>query len=69
LIEPVENRVRVYQTTASITGRTQLNGELGDAPFAASSGYTRVFVYQPEEWLLATAQGTQISPTPGQSTS
>ena len=30
-IEPAENRVRLYQTTAIITGRTQMNGRLGDA--------------------------------------
>src|SRR5437870_11368834 len=43
-IEPAENRVRLYQTTAIITGRTQMKGRLGDAPFAASSRYTHVFV-------------------------
>ena len=64
-IEPADNRVRLYQTTAIITGRTQMKGQLGDAPFAASSRYTHVFVDQRGEWRLATAQGTQISPVPG----
>ena len=68
-IEPAENRVRLYQTTAIVTGRTQMKGRLGDAPFAASSRYTHVFVDQQGEWRLATAQGTQISPMPGQSAS
>jgi ketosteroid isomerase-like protein len=61
-IEPAENRVRIYQTTAIITGRTEMKGKLGDAPFAASSRYTHVYISQRDEWRLATAQGTQISP-------
>jgi len=68
-IEPAENRVRLYQTTAIVTGRTQMKGELGGAFFAADSRYTHVFVDQRGEWRLATAQGTQISPAPGQSAS
>ena len=68
-IEPTENRVRFYPTTAIITGRSQMKGQLGDALFAASSRYTHVFVDQRGEWRLATAQGTQISPAPGQSAS
>jgi len=68
-IEPAENRVRLYQTTAIFTGRTQMKGQLGEAPFAVSSRYTHVFVDQRGEWRLATAQGTQISPAPGQSAS
>ena len=65
-IEPAENRVRLYQTTAIVTGRTQMKGRLGDTPFAASSRYTHVFVEQRGAWRLATAQGTQISSAPGQ---
>ena len=68
-IEPAENRVRLYQTTAIITGRTQMKGQLGEAPFAVSSRYTHVFVDQRGDWRLATAQGTSISPAPGQSAS
>ena len=59
-IEPADNRVRLYQTTAIITGRTQMKGRLGDAPFAATSRYTHVFVSLQNEWRLATAQGTPI---------
>src|SRR5258706_10322810 len=66
-IEPAENRVRLYQTTAILTRRTRMKGRLGDAPFVASSRYTHVFVDQQGEWRFATAQGTQISPAPGQS--
>jgi len=68
-IEPADNRVRLYQTTAIVTGRTQMKGKLGDTPFAASSRYTHVFVDQRGEWRLATAQGTVISTAPGQSAS
>jgi len=64
-IEPAENRVRLYQTTAIITGRTPMKGRLGDTPFAASSRYTHVFVSQQAEWRLATAQGTPIAATAG----
>ena len=64
-IEPAENRVRLYQTTAIITGRTQMKGRLGDAPFAATSRYTHVFVSLQNEWRLATAQGTPITATAG----
>jgi len=46
-----------------------MKGRLGEALFAASSRYTHVFVDQRGEWRLATAQGTQISPAPGQSAS
>jgi len=61
-IEPGEQRVRRYQTTVVITGRTRMKGRLGDAPFAASSRYTHVYVEQHGEWRLVAAQGTQISP-------
>jgi ketosteroid isomerase-like protein len=61
-IEPTENRVRLYQKTAIITGRTQMAGLIGNTPFAASSRYTHVFVDQQGEWRLVTAQGTQILP-------
>ena len=64
-VEPAENRVRHYQTTAIVTGRTQMKGRLGDAPFVASSRYTHVFVSQQNEWRLATAQGTSIAATAG----
>ena len=62
-IEPADNRVRLYQKTAIVTGRTQMKGRLGDAPFAASSRYTHVFVSLQDEWRLAAAQGTPISAT------
>ena len=63
-IAPADNRVRVYENTAIITGRTQMGGRMGTAPFSASSRYTHVYVMQEGEWRLATAQGTPSS-TPG----
>jgi ketosteroid isomerase-like protein len=62
-IEPADNRLRLYQMTAIITGRTQMKGRLGDTPFAASSRYTHVFVSLQNEWRLAAAQGTTIAAT------
>lgn len=64
-ITPAENRVRIYHTTAVITGRTEMKGQLGDAPFVAHSRYTHVYVRQQNEWRLISAQGTQITPPRG----
>ena len=63
-IEPADNLVRLYQTTAVVTGRTRMKGRLGDAPFAASSLYTQVFVMQQGNWRLVAAKGTQIQTQP-----
>jgi len=63
-ITPAENRVRIYHTTAVITGRTKMKGKLGDAPFVAHSRYTHVYAMQQNEWRLISAQGTQITPPP-----
>jgi hypothetical protein len=65
-IEPVESLVRLYQTTAVITGRTQMRGRFAEQPFIVSSRYTHVFVEQQGQWRLVTAQGTQVSAAPGQ---
>jgi ketosteroid isomerase-like protein len=61
-IEPSENRVRIYHTTAVVTGRTDMKGRMGDTPFALSSRYTHVFVEQEGKCRLVAAQGTQIPP-------
>jgi hypothetical protein len=63
-ITPAENRVRIYQTTAVITGRTEMIGKLSDTPFVAHSRYTHVYAMQQNEWQLISAQGTQITPPP-----
>ena len=65
-IEPVGQRMRSYQTTAVITGRTRMKGRLGDSPFDVSSRYTHVYFEQHREWRLVSAQGTPISPSPEQ---
>src|SRR5262245_47129613 len=35
LIEPSEQRVRLYPATAVVTGRTRMSGRFGGTPFAA----------------------------------
>jgi len=60
-IEPTDVRVRVYQTTAVITGRTEMSGQFGETPFATKSRYTHVYVEQQGRWRLVAAQGTQIT--------
>jgi hypothetical protein len=60
-IEPADMRVRLYRTTAVITGRTQMRGRLGETPFATKSRYTHVYVAQEGRWRLVAAQGTQIA--------
>jgi hypothetical protein len=61
-IEPADTRVRLYQSTAVITGRTQMRGRFAGSPFAVSSRYTHVYVERGGQWRLVTAQGTQIVP-------
>src|SRR5262249_44575667 len=63
-VAPTENRVRIYHRTAVITGRTEMEGKLGDTPFVAHSRYTHVYAMQQTEWRLVSAQGTQITPPP-----
>jgi len=63
-IEPAENLVRLYQTIAVVTGRTQMKGLLGDTPFSITSCYTHVYVAQQSRWRLVAAQGTKVLPEP-----
>ncbi len=60
-IEPFDNRVRLYQTAAVVTGRTKMSGRFGETPFSTSSRYTHVYVRQPDRWRMVSAQGTPIS--------
>ncbi len=62
VIEPTEQRVRRYQATAVVTGRTRMSGRFGGTPFAALSRYTHVYVKQHGRWRLVAAQGTPIAP-------
>ena len=59
-IEPTDVRVRVYQTTAVVTGRTEMNGQFGETPFTTKSRYTHVYVEQQGRWQLVAAQGTEV---------
>jgi hypothetical protein len=59
-IEPIDVRVRVYQTTAVVTGRTEMSGQFGETPFTIKSRYTHVYVEQQGRWRLVAAQGTEI---------
>jgi hypothetical protein len=60
-VEPAEMRVRIYHTTAVVTGRTQMSGRFGETPFAVRSRYTHVYVEEQSRWRLVAAQGTQIT--------
>ena len=61
-IAPDDVRVRLYDRTAIITGRTEMHGWFGDAPFVVQSRYTHVYIQYPAQWCLASAQGTRIVP-------
>lgn len=61
VIEPAEQRVRRYQATAVVTGRTRMSGWFGGTPFAALSRYTHVYVEQQGRWRMLSAQGTPIA--------
>lgn len=61
-VEQAEPHVRLYGSTAVITGRVQMSGQFEQASFAVQSRYTHVFVEQQARWRLVAAQGTQIAP-------
>jgi hypothetical protein len=61
-IECLETRVRNYDKTAVITGRTRMSGRFGETAFSVSSRYTHVYVELQGRWRMASAQGTPISP-------
>jgi len=61
-IDSLEARVRQYDKTAVVTGRTRMSGRFGETAFAVSSRYTHVYVEQQGRWRMASAQGTPISP-------
>ena len=64
-IDRIEYRVRIYGTTAVVTGRTEMKGLYDGQAFQASSRYTHVFVDDGERWRMVAAQGTQIAPSSG----
>jgi Domain of unknown function (DUF4440) len=58
--EPAETAIRFYDSTAIVTGRTQMRGRLDGTPFSAPSRYTHVYVERQGKLFLAAAQGTLI---------
>src|SRR6266849_2073002 len=62
VILPLEKRVRLYETTAIVNGRTQMNGMFNGERFAFNSRYTHVYVEHHGRWQLVSAQGTLIAP-------
>ncbi len=65
-IEPFDSHMRLYGSTAVITGRTQMKMVFEATRFTLHSRYTHVFVKQGNEWRLVSAQGTQIAPDSGE---
>jgi hypothetical protein len=61
VIEPAAQRVRRYQATAVVTGRTRLSGQFGGAPFAALSPYAHGNIEQHGRRRLVAAQGMPIA--------
>lgn len=62
-IEPLECHARRYGDAAVTVGATRMRGRFADAPFAAHSRYTHVFVRQDGRLRMVSAQGTQIAPS------
>ena len=62
VVETREKRVRLYENTAIVTGRTHMNGVFHGERFALNSRYTHVYVEGHGRWQLVSAQGTQIAP-------
>jgi hypothetical protein len=65
-IDCVEHRVRMYTTSAVITGRSEMSGRFADQTFQTQSRYTHVFVAFGDHWRLVSAQGTQIAASPNE---
>ena len=61
-IAAMEKRVRLYDNTAIVTGRTHMTGHFNGASFALISRYTHIYVELHGRWQLVSAQGTQIAP-------
>ena len=63
-IDRTKFTVRLYGTTAVITGRTEMTGWYEGQQFNVTSRYTHVLVRQNEHWRMVSAQGTQIVASP-----
>ena len=62
VIQASEKRVRLYDATAIVTGRTHMSGHLNGESFALNSRYMHIYVENHGRWQLVSAQGTQIAP-------
>ena len=63
-INRIDYRVRIYGSTAIITGQTRMVGSFNGQRFELDSRYTHVFVEQGNGWRMVAAQGTQIIERP-----
>lgn len=59
-INRIDYQVRIYGSTAIITGQTEMFGHFNGRRFEMASRYTHVLVEQGNGWRLVAAQGTQI---------
>ena len=59
--EPADVKERRHGSASVVTGRTQIAGWLGDAPYAVASRYVHVYVEQDGRWRMVSAQGTPIA--------
>ena len=59
-IDRTHFKVRTYETTAVITGRTKMSGWYEGQEFRVTSRYTHVLIQQSQTWRMVSAQGTQI---------
>lgn len=60
-IQPGDVSVRVYDSTALVTGCTVMRGTYKGAPFAFNSRYTHAYVNKLGRWQMVAAQGTPIA--------
>lgn len=59
--EPTEVTERRHGATAIVSGRTQIAGWIGEAPYSIKSRYVHVYVEQEGRWRMVSAQGTPIA--------
>lgn len=62
-IERLDSRVRLYDSTAIVTGQTRMSGHYDAQRFLVHSRYTHIYVHGRTGWRLVTAQGTPIAKT------
>ena len=63
-VERIDSRVRVYGSSAIVTGQTRMSGRYLQQTWSAHSRYTHVYIRGDDGWRLASAQGTPIAATP-----